>query len=669
MKRISITLLMLIITITLVACSEKQVSPEPTLDKYISEWNKENFDDMYAALSKETTEKYSKEDFIDRYKKIYKDLGISNLKVKANKLSDEEIDKSTDTGKATYTVSVKMDSIAGPIEFDEKLNLTQKEIEDKKEWFVTWNPRLIFPDLKDGGQISIEDKNPKRGEILDRNQMPLAINDIAFEIGVVPSQLSDADQKKVADTLKISVDSIKQKLAADWVQPELFVPLKTISKDDSSALDTLMNIPGVASKEVTSRTYPAGEATSHLVGYIGKITAEELKDKKELYGSEDMIGKRGLEQLFENDLRGQAGVKIIIKKPDNDQTVLAEKPVVDGENIKLTIDVSLQEKIYKSYGKEAGTSAAINPKSGETLALVSSPGFDPNQFTNGISSSQLDKLQDDAQQPLINRFNATYAPGSVMKPISAAIGLNDGVIKPDEGIKIEGKTWSNGKGWGKYKVRRVSESDKPVDVTDALIRSDNIFFARKMVDMGGESYTKGLHNFGFAEKIPYKYPIKQSQISNSGKLDNEVLLANTSYGQGEIQLSSLHIAAAYTPILNNGNLIKPTLLLDDKKSEVWHKNLINEKQAKVLQKALREVVTNPRGTARDLKDSKLEISGKTGTAELKNTADEKGHENSWFVAYPTKDQDILISMMMEKTEDKGHIVVEHVGKILNDYKK
>lgn len=668
MKKFVITLLILIVSISLVACSKKDVSPEPTLDTYVSEWNKGEFNKMYNSLSTETTEKFEKKDFVERYEKIYKDLGIENLKVTANALSEDEIKEASNSDKATYSLTVKMDSIAGPIEFNQNINLVQKEIDKEKDWFVSWNPGLIFPDLKNGGQISIEDKEPKRGDILDRNQMPLAINDIAFEIGITPSAFNNANQQKIADALKMSKDSIDQKLNANWVEPELFVPLKIISTEDSDSLDSLMTIEGVSSKEVTSRTYPTGEATSHLVGYVGTITAEEIKNQKEQYNSDDIIGKRGLEQLYEKELRGQAGIKIVINKKDKDQTILAERKGKDGENIKLTIDGSLQEKIYKSYGKEAGTSAAINPKTGETLALVSSPGFNPNSFTNGVSSSQLKEFEKNKQQPLINRFSSTFAPGSVIKPISASIGLNDGTIKPKEGIKIEGKTWSNGKGWGEYKVRRVSESDKPVDLTDALIRSDNIYFAKKAIEMGEKPYTQGLRNFGFAEKIPFEYPIKQSRISNDGELNTEVLLANTSYGQGEIQMSPLHLATSYTPILSNGDMLKPSLLLNSKK-EVWHKDLINKDQMDVLQKALREVVSNSRGTARDLKDEKLQISGKTGTAELKSTADEKGHENSWFVAYPTKDQDILISMMMEKTEKKDHIVVKKVGEILTDYKK
>lgn len=172
---------------------------------------------------------------------------------------------------------------------------------------------------------------------------------------------------------------------------------------------------------------------------------------------------------------------------------------------------------------------------------------------------------------MLNRFSATFAPGSVIKPITGAIGLNNGTIKPGEGIKIEGLDWSNGKGWGDYQVHRVSESNGPVDLTDALVRSDNIFFAMKAVEMGSEAYVKGLKQFGLSEKMPYEYPIAASTISSNGKLEDEVLLANSSYGQGELEMSSLHLATAYTTFLNGGSMLKPTLLTSEDKGQIWKK--------------------------------------------------------------------------------------------------
>src|SRR5699024_7231886 len=343
---------------------------------------------------------------------------------------------------------------------------------------------------------------------------------------------------------------IDESLNASWVEEDYFVPLKTIAKTQEETLDQLLAIPAVTSVETTGRAYPSGEASAHLTGYVGQVTAEAMeKNPDRNLKEDDVIGKRGLEQLFDEELHGEDGVKIIIeKKKEEDQTeeiVLAEKPVKHGEHVQVAIDVNIQEKIFNSYEGKAGTAAAIDPKTGETYALVSSPSFDPNEMAYGISQSRWDSLNEDENEPFLNRFSATFAPGSVLKPVTAAIGMKNGTIDPKEGIDINGLTWAK-ENWGNFKVKRVSTSENPVDLRSAIIRSDNIYFAMKAVEMGADQYVEGLQSFGLGEELPITYPFSVSQISNEGNLKDEILLANTSYGQGEIELSSLHMALSYT---------------------------------------------------------------------------------------------------------------------------
>ena len=241
-------------------------------------------------------------------------------------------------------------------------------------------------------------------------------------------------------------------------------------------------------------------------------------------------------------------------------------------------------------------------------------------------------------------------------------------IDPKEGLNIKGLKWSNGKGWGDYKVTRVSESNGPVDLHDAIVRSDNIYFAMQAVKMGSEALEKGLKQFGLGEDFPYEYPITTSSISSTGKLKDEVLLANTSYGQGELEMSSLHLAIAYSTFLNEGNMLKPTLLANEKTGQIWKENLLSADQAKVIKDALRDVVVS--GTAKTAgKQAKFPVSGKTGTAELKISSEDNGQENGWFVGYPTKDEDIIVSLMIEKTKGKGSYSTEKAIEILNKLKE
>ncbi|GAQ19186.1 beta-lactam-inducible penicillin-binding protein [Oceanobacillus picturae] len=673
MKKITIALAA-IIMVVLAGCSDDEVTPNERFDTYVKHWNEQEFSDAYGMLSSESTETYPTEEYVDRYNKIYEDLAISDLSISFSKLEDEKLETAMEQGTATIPFEVTMESMAGPIEFDYEATLVQEGEEDEQNWYVQWDPGFIFPQLKDGGEISIQSEAPTRGEILDRNQMPLAINDKVNEIGIIPGKLgSNPEQSKeeLSSFIGLSVDAIDEALNAAWVEPDLFVPLKKVPSTND--LSPLWEIDGVAGREVTGRVYPAGEAAGQLVGYIGNITAEELEEQEPgVYSANDMIGKRGLENLYEEQLKGKKGTRIEVIKENQEPIVLAETPVENGKNITLTIDVNVQESIFDSYEEDAGTAAAINPKTGETLALVSSPSFDPNEILYGTKANLWETLQEDEQQPLLNRFSSTFAPGSALKPITSAIGLKNGSIDPDEGLEIDGLTWSNGKGWGDYAVRRVSESSGPVDLKDALVRSDNIYFAMQAVNMGSEAYVKGLKEFGFGEDLPYEYPFTASSISSDGKLDDEVLLANSSYGQGQLEMSSLHLATAYTTFLNEGNMIKPTLLTSEETAQVWKENLLDNDQANLMKDLLYEVGQS--GTpSKYTADSEVGISGKTGTAELKlTTEDDSGEENGWFVGFPTKEseQDLLIAMMVENVKEKGGSVytTKKVVDVFNELK-
>jgi penicillin-binding protein len=658
MRKLFIFFIIIIVAL-LAACSEDEVTPNERFETYVNQWNNLEFEKMYSMLTPEARETYPIDEYADRYNKIYEDLAVSDLQVAFNPIEEETLETAMEEGSATIPFTVDMETMAGEVNFSSKATMQQLgDEEEELDWFVEWDPGFIFPELKDGGEISIQTTNPKRGEILDRNQMPLAINDIVYEIGIVPESLGDSPEESIsqaAELLGMAEENIETALNADWVEPNLFVPLKKVAATNEETLNQLWEVPGIAGQEVDGRVYPAGESAAHLVGYIGGITAEELDEAEPgIYNSTDMIGKRGLEQWYEDRLRGEKGVTIVIVKEDEEDVILAENPVQDGENITVTIDINIQEKIFDAYGEDddSGTAAAIDPVTGETLALVSSPAFDPNEILYGTTANLWDSLQNDEQSPLVNRFSATFAPGSVIKPLTAAVGLTNGTIDPDEGLEIEGLTWSNGEVWGDYEVRRVSESEAPVDLMDAMIRSDNIYFAMQGVKMGGEAFVSGFENLGFGEELPYEYPISPSTVSASGDMDDEVMIANASYGQGQLEMSALHLAAGYSMFINEGNMIKPTFLTNEETNQIWEENAISEEHASLIADSLRAVVTD--GTASAADEADFPISGKTGTAELKLTGeDDSAEENGWFVGYPTDEPDILIAMMIEGTQDRG----------------
>lgn len=665
MKMKQIFILSFMIVVGLAACSkDEQVTPNERFNAFVSYWEEQQFEEMYDMFSKETKENISTEDSVDRYKKIYEDLSIENVQISFTELTEEELKTLKDEEQSTtsFPFTVEMDSIAGPISFDYEAILENAPVNEEEDaelsWYINWDSGFIHPELKDGGKIRTHSIAPVRGEILDRNQMPLALNDKLYEIGIVPGKLENKEQaiQQIGNILNISNETIETALSAGWVKDHLFVPITTILPSNEEVYSQLMSIPGVQRKEEVGRIYPGGEATAHLIGYIGDITAEFLEEMdSDEYGPNDKVGRRGVEKQFEERLKGKKGMKISVTKENDEEVVIAEKPVENGENITLTIDINIQEKIYNSFGEESGTAAAIHPKTGETLALVSAPSFDPNEILYGTSENIWGKLEDNEQNPLLNRFSATFAPGSVVKPITAAVGIQNGTLDPNEGHTIEGMRWSNGEGWGDYKVTRVSPSNGPVDLRDALERSDNIYFAMEAVEMKSEAFIEGFEAFGFGEDFPYEYPITMSTISADGKLDDEVLLANSSYGQGQLEMSAIHLAAAYTTFLNDGNMLKPTLLTSEETEQIWKENLLSKEDADLIDDMLRSVVRDGTGKRAE-EEANIPIAGKTGTVELKLSADVDGAINSWFVGYPHESQDILIALLVEETQDKDSTI-------------
>jgi penicillin-binding protein 3 len=648
MKRALFIIMSVLIAAIISGCS-KEPTPEERFSQYVKLWNDKKFEEMYGFLSAKAKDSITKEEFVSRYNKIYNDLEIDQLKVSYKQ--PEEKKEHEENAKLPF--SAKMESAAGPIEFDHDATLVKEKREDKTNWYVDWNTTYIFPELESEDKISFKNVPAERGSILDRAGNGLAINGTAPQIGVVPGELGAQKEqtiKKLAELLDMSEEQINKAMNAGWVKPDLFVPLKKVSKTDKGLHEKLFALDGVTSQMVGAREYPYGEALSHLIGYVGPILADDLeKLEGKGYTATDLIGRRGLEQVLEDQLKGTNGVRIAIAKKDGTVKTLAEKPVENGKDVKLTIDVVAQQQLYDQLKGKAGTASAINPATGETLALVSAPGFDPNEMTLGISQNKRKMLEDDPLKPTINRFKLTYVPGSVIKPITAAIGLESGKLKQDTAFEINEKQWQKDASWGKYKVTRYSDVKGSINLEKALIYSDNIYFAQAALGMGQETFTEGLKKFGFEDQPEYLYPIEPSQI---GKIDSEIRLADSAYGQGQVEMNILHLAATYSPFVNKGNLIKPILNMEDKQGQVWKEGLVSAENAAVINSMLTKVITDPKGTAHNGRIANYPLAGKTGTAEIKEKQGEKGKELGWFVAYNLQSTDMIVAMMIEDSGSK-----------------
>ncbi|MCZ1935178.1 penicillin-binding transpeptidase domain-containing protein, partial [Enterococcus faecium] len=581
----------------------------------------------------------SEKEILDKYQNIYgaadvKGLQISNLKV----------DKKDDS---TYSFSykAKMNTSLGELK-----DLSYKGTLDRNDGQTTinWQPNLVFPEMEGNDKVSLTTQEAARGNIIDRNGEPLATTGKLKQLGVVPSKLGDggektANIKAIASSFDLTEDAINQAISQSWVQPDYFVPLKIID-------GATPELPaGATIQEVDGRYYPLGEAAAQLIGYVGDITAEDIDKNPEL-SSNGKIGRSGLEMAFDKDLRGTTGGKLSITDADGvEKKVLIEHEVQNGKDIKLTIDAKAQKTAFDSLGGKAGSTVATTPKTGDLLALASSPSYDPNKMTNGISQEDYKAYEENPEHPFISRFATGYAPGSTFKMITAAIGLDNGTIDPNEVLTINGLKWQKDSSWGSYQATRVSSDVSQVDLKTALIYSDNIYAAQETLKMGEKKFRTGLDKFIFGEDLDLPISMNPAQISNEDSFNSDILLADTGYGQGELLITPIQQAAMYSVFTNNGTLVYPKLIADKETKD--KKNVISETAVQTIVPDLREVVQDVNGTAHSLSALGIPLAAKTGTAEIKEKQDVKGQENSFLFAFNLDNQGYMMVSMLENKED------------------
>lgn len=609
-------------------------------DTFIAALEKQDYAAMSEVVSEEslTEIEYTKKSMAERYETVYGGIGAAELTVSDLKLAQDE---ETDQYTLSYTVS--METALGLL--DEKLyETTLSQIEN--EYQVDWNTHLIFPDMEPTDKISIITTVGERGDLLDRDGSPLATEGTSWQAGMQPSALGEDDQRttnleKIAETYDVTIEELENLLKQGWVTPDSFVPFKTMTKDAE-----LPQVAGVVYQEITARTYPLNEAAAHLIGYVGEVSAEDI-EKDPTLRTGDSIGKSGLEATYDERLRGQKGGRIEIQTSDGElKTVLQETEVQNGENITLTIDAEMQQAAYDQLTGESGSAVFMSPTDGSLLALVSTPSYDANLMSSGISSEDYQAYAEDPMSPFLARYAAGYAPGSTFKVVTAAIGLDAGTIIPEETQEINGLSWQKDASWGDYKVTRVKDTPS-VNLADAFAYSDNIYFAREALEMGREVYEEGLANYVFGEDLKLPIAMNPAQISNSGTLDSEGQLADTAFGQGELLLNLIQQAVTYTPFANEGNLVYPKLTADQETAEP--KQVVSPESAAIIKEDLVQTVQKEYGSSHKLAVINQKTAAKTGTAETREseTEGEDAETNGFLLAFDAENSSYLMVTMIE----------------------
>lgn len=659
-----------------------KTSPEKLLTAYVEKLKAADYEGMYEMISKESQQSITKEEFVERNQKIYEEIEASNF---------ELVQKEAEEGKKdtiTIPYSLSMDTLAGSVKVSWKASF----IEEEERYGLIWTHSMIFPDLGPEDKVSIKKEEAQRGSIYDRNGQLLAGLQLASSVGLVPGKMqedSSADLEKLAELLNTTAESIQKKLDASWVKDDSFVPIKTIEKVDQMALnqgnaseemvnlqelhDQLLEIDGIMITDTQLRGYPLKQAASHLIGYVQPITAEELEEHAgEGYTSTSVIGKSGLEKLYEEELRGSTGWRIsILDDSGQEKEVIAAKPCENGKDIILTIDANLQSLLYEQFGQDKSTAAAINPKTGEVLALLSTPGYNNNLFVRGMSQAEWDAISNDENTPMQNRFKAVWCPGSSMKPLIAAIGLTTGTLDAEEDLGQSGLSWQKDESWGDYFVTTLHQAPD-ARMENALIYSDNIYFAKAALKIGEDTLSEQLDNLGFGEELSFDFGLTPSQYSNGEGFESEIQLADSGYGQGQVLVNPLHMASIYSAFYNRGNMIAPYLKQKDSpQTSFWKENVFSPEACEAVEEMMTQIIENPNGTGHNAKLDGITLAGKTGTAELKvSKEDTEGTELGWFNVYTvTQENPILMVTMVEDVKGRGGsgYVVDKVHQVLREY--
>ena len=641
--------------------SSKATKPENILNEYISKINEAKYNEMYEMISNRSKGQITEEDFVKRNKNIYEGIDMSNLKIDIKNIEKES------SKKYAITYITSMNVSGQNISFENRSNIIKEDNKLK----IDWSSNMIFPNLNGTDKVKVSTSKAIRGKILDRNGKELATNGKISSVGIVPGKLGENKTEsinKIAELLNLSSETIENKLKASWVKDESFVPIKNVSMDENDLKEKLLQIKGVMISSTNGRIYPLGEATAHLTGYIQSITKEELEKNPE-YSSTSLIGKKGLEKRYEKELKGKDGIEIYITDSEgNKKNTIIKKEKVDGENIKITIDSIIQNNLYKELKNDEGLFVVMNHKTGEIIALVSTPSYNVNKMALGVSSEEWKELQENEKTPLLARYTQKYCPGSTFKPITGAIGLSTNSLKTTDTFSYSGKSWQKDKSWGDYNITTLTAYSGEKNLKNALIHSDNIYFAQATLQIGKDNFINGLKKLKFGEDIDFELNLSKSQFSNSDTIKSETLLADSGYGQGQILVNPIHMASIYSSFANNGNMVKPYLeYKENKEIEYLAKEVFTKDAVQEIKNDLIQVVENPEGTAKDMKINGITIAGKTGTAELKVSKDSEGDTIGWFDCFTVDDSNMpyVIVGMVEKANKNGgsHYVIPMIRRL------
>ncbi len=563
-------------------------------------------------------------------------------------------------------------------------------------WYLQAVKGEYYYEQAESNRIRPVKLRPPRGIIYDRTGRPLVENVLTFDISLVPEDSPDLDATidKLSSMLKLSPASIHAALDDAASIRTKYEPVKI--REEAPWGEVAMieahqeDLPGTIIEPEHRRHYPYEGLASHQLGYIGKVSQAQRKQEQQDIGL--LTGQGGLEKVYDKYLRGFAGRRMIqvnaAGRKVKDLGIEEPKP---GTDVYLTIDLDVQKAAEEGLGDRAGAVVAMDPNTGEILALASHPNFDPNLFPRGILPKDWVRLTNDPSHPLYNRaIQSVYPPGSTFKIIVSLAGLESGVIKLNDKVTCRGFLTS-----GRHSFRCWKKGGHgPISFHDALVESCDVYFYTMGERIGWDRVAEYARKLGYGsltgiplpDEKPGLIPTTEWKKNRTG----EAWYAGDTYinsiGQGFVLVSPIQACQLMCAVANGGYFYRPTLLKQTRNRETGAiKTFSSERMRKItldasaleeVRRALAGVVNEPGGTAHGAKTPLAVVAGKTGTAQViaqkvpGRKLSESTQDHGWFISYaPADDPKIAVAVLVEHGGHGGSAAAPVAKKDIEEYMK
>ncbi|MEZ4358070.1 MAG: penicillin-binding protein 2 [Eubacteriales bacterium] len=646
-----------------------------------------DFENAYTYIWPYSPTYPTEEEFVEEYEDLFDKLSINNVEYKNASIKSDGEDY-----LLSYTLTYATDHY-GDITNDYTICLKSTGF----GYYVNFEESVIFPDMESGDTVCVSEIEGSRGEIFSSDGKAIAGNSYAPTVYVDLTVAEDLDAiaSELSSILSLDETTILNKMTkakdSELETVEIYSYLEgQLSDDKISQIEEIKGVAIDTSYLKPIRYYPLHEAAAHIIGYTSSPSEEDMENSIEKgYDPYGLVGKTGIELAFNDALSGSNGTIVYIKDSfGNNKRTIYEKDAKDGEDLYLSINYDMQQYSYALLDNylskgQSGVVITLNADTGSLLSAVSYPSFDSMIFNLSVSDETWEALNSDENaDPLFSRITqGLYPPGSAIKPFTAAAALEAGAITVDtpfpETETIEDDKWTPSfETWGYPAIKRYEDPGSPTTLTNAMIYSDNIYFAYAMLMLGKDKLVDYLQKAGMDEAIAFDLPVASSSITNENTEINRKLLADMGYGQAEIVMTPLQLAAMYTALLNGGDVLAPKLVeatggytedeyvkTDTSEKNVAFESIMEQSTINTLLPILKKVISEGTGSSANIQG--LELAGKTGTAEIGSS---KTREISWFIAFETEGTDrLLVLVMIDANPESGKVKFPITKKLFTYY--